>query len=272
MLQSPLVQSLTALLLMVPASLLGGCPVVRRDYLFWGATLAALAGAGSMVWRSLFSVEAWDTSFATTLWVSVAVTVALFAVLSVALRETWRLLPILGPYLLGMGGLATVWEHGSERPLVLAMPSHWLSLHIAVSVATYALLTLAAMAAGAAFVQERALKRKQPTRLSRQLPSVAEAEMLSSRLLLAGEVVLAIGVGSGAALEWVEHDRLLALDHKTLLSLMAFVVIGVVLLAKHVVGFRGRLAARFILLAWLLLTLAYPGVKFVTQVILSASI
>jgi ABC-type uncharacterized transport system permease subunit len=40
-------------------------------------------------------------------------------------------------------------------------------------------------------------------------------------------------------------------------------------LAHQRVGLRGRRAARVALFAWLLLTLAYPGVKFVTSVLLS---
>ncbi len=34
-------------------------------------------------------------------------------------------------------------------------------------------------------------------------------------------------------------------------------------------GIRGRRAARWALLAYLLLTLAYPGVKFVTDVLMA---
>ena len=43
--------------------------------------------------------------------------------------------------------------------------------------------TLAALAAFAAFLQERALKTKKPTAFTRQLPSVADAEHLVVRLL-----------------------------------------------------------------------------------------
>jgi ABC-type uncharacterized transport system permease subunit len=62
--------------------------------------------------------------------------------------------------------------------------------------------------------------------------------------------------------------RLLPLDHKTLFSLAAFAVIGGLLLARYRQGIRGRRLTRLALLAWLLLTLAYPGVKFVTDVLL----
>jgi ABC-type uncharacterized transport system permease subunit len=58
------------------------------------------------------------------------------------------------------------------------------------------------------------------------------------------------------------------LDHKTLLSLVAFGLISALLLGHRVCGVRGRVAARVVMIAYLLLTLAFPGVKFVTQVLL----
>ncbi len=67
----------------------------------------------------------------------------------------------------------------------------------------------------------------------------------------------------------MEAHRLLVLDHKTVFSLLAFLVIGILLLLHRISGLRGRRAARIALLAYLLLTLAYPGVKVVTQIILS---
>ena len=71
------------------------------------------------------------------------------------------------------------------------------------------------------------------------------------------------------ALEWNETGRLLIGDHKTLLSLAAFAIIGLVLLLAAQRGLRGRRAARVVLVAWLLLTLAYTGVKFVTDILLA---
>jgi len=168
-----------------------------------------------------------------------------------------------------LGLLASVFHHAHGAPLSPAAPAGWLELHILVSVITYALLTLAAVAAFAAFLQERALKRKRPNALTRMLPSVADSEALSGRLLVVSEVVLGIGVLSGMATQYFETGSLLVFDHKTLLSLLAFLVIGGLLIAHGLTGVRGRMAARFVLLAYLLLTLAYPGVKFVTEVLLT---
>ena len=60
-------------------------------------------------------------------------------------------------------------------------------------------------------------------------------------------------------------------SHKTAFSLATFAVIGMLLVLHHRVGIAGRRVARYVLLAYLLLTLAYPGVKFVTDVLIGQS-
>jgi len=62
--------------------------------------------------------------------------------------------------------------------------------------------------------------------------------------------------------------RILLLDHTTLFSVLAFAVIGVLLGLHYGSGLRGRRAARWVLVAYLLLTLAFLGVKFVTDVLI----
>ena len=124
------------------------------------------------------------------------------------------------------------------------------------------------MAGAGVFLQERALKRKQPTMLSRLMPSIADGEALELRLLAGAGLVLGIGIVTGMALQYFASGRLLVFDHKTLLSLLAFAVICLLLALRYRSGLRGRRAARLVLLAYLLLTLAYPGVKFVTDVLI----
>jgi ABC-type uncharacterized transport system permease subunit len=179
-----------------------------------------------------------------------------------------KLTPLLLGYLFVLGLLATLWLNEPERPLSGLAPAGWLQVHILVSVVAYGLLTLAAVAGAAVALQERALKTKHPTAFSRQLPAVAEGEALQERLLIASAIVLAVALASGSALSWRETGVLLRLDHKTVLSLATFVVIVVLLWLHHGQGLSGRRAARYVLVAYLLLTLAYPGVKFVTDVVI----
>lgn len=260
--------NISALMALVVAALVPMRPGASRDGAFWAVT--ALAVAGPAAWAASMMVgQAWQTSLSLALLVSIAASAALFAVVAAASPQAWRLAPLLMPYLAGLGVVASL-SHGLERaarPLTGGAPAAWLDLHIVVGVLTYALLTLAAVASLGAFLQERALKRKKPTPLTRMLPSVADGERLGGTLLLASEVVLGLGLATGMGTLHFETGALWKLDHKTLLSLLAFLLIGLLLVGHRVCGVRGRIAARVVLVAYLLLTLAYPGVKFVTQVL-----
>ena len=264
---SSTILSLAALVALVPAAVL---PLRREasgpDLLFWAAVAVAVAGPGA--YSLVLLGGGWPTGLAPALWVSIAVSVVLFAILAAVSREAWRLRPLLLPYLILLGLIATVWGRVPARAALTTPPDAWLGLHIAASVATYGLCTLAAVAAAAAFLQERALKGKRPTALSRVLPSISDASLLEVRLLAISEAVLALGIASGMARDYLSSGRLLHFDHKTLLAVLAFLVIGALLFLHHRSGLRGQRAARLVLLAYLLLTLAYPGVKFVTDVLI----
>ncbi len=262
-----MILSLAALIALVTAAVLPlRREVTRPDLLFWAAVGVAVAGPGA--YNLVLLGGGWPTGLAAALWVSIAISMVFFAVLSLASREGWRLRPLLLPYLILLGLIATVWGRVPAQTALVAAPDAWLRLHIVVSVATYGLCTLAAVAAAAAFLQERALKNKRPTALSRVLPSISDASLLEVRLLAISQAVLALGIATGMARDYLSSGQLLHFDHKTLLAMLAFAVIGALLFLHYRSGLRGQRAARLVLLAYLLLTLAYPGVKFVTDVVI----
>ncbi len=252
---------------LVPVSLLGLRQHPARDAMFWSAMTMALASP--TLWSVIQIGDTWRTGFSIALWVTVSISLWLFAGLAAWYREAWRLAPLLAPYMLILAGFAAALSQTPLGGLTDRVPAAWVAVHIGVSVVTYGLVTVAAIAALAAFLQDRALKAKRPTALTRALPSMADCERLLVRLLAVGESVLAIGLASGMAVQFEETGQLLMFDHKTLLTIAAFVVIGALLLAHYTSGLRGRQATRFVLLAYLLLTLGYPGVKFVTEVLLA---
>jgi ABC-type uncharacterized transport system permease subunit len=69
-------------------------------------------------------------------------------------------------------------------------------------------------------------------------------------------------------IEFLDRGVILIFNHKILLSILSFAVIAGMLIVHRASGMAGRRAARYLLLAYLLLTLGYPGVKLVTDVIL----
>jgi ABC-type uncharacterized transport system permease subunit len=261
--------SLSALAALVPAAFVPVGPAHRegrQGMVFW--LLLAVAVAGPVAFVAVQQGAVWRTGVAAALWLAIAMTMVLFVVLAAVQPVARRLAPLLLGYLFVLGVLATLWLNEPERPLSGLAPPAWLQAHILVSVIAYGLLTLAAVAGAAVVLQERALKKKRPTNFTRLLPAVAEGEVLQERLLSASAIVLAVAVVTGATLTWRETGVLLKPDHKTVLVLATFAVILVLQWLHFRHGLSGRRAARTILVAYLLLTLGYVGVKFVTDVLI----
>lgn len=233
---------------------------------FWLLLLVALAGSGAVAWVDF--AAGWRAGLAPALWLTVAATLALFGLGALRCSALARLEALLAPYLFILAALAAAWSQAPQGAAAPVPGGAWLGLHIAVSVATYALFTLAAVAGAGVFVQERAMKARRPSRLTALLPSVSDGEGVQRVLMTLAAVVLGLGLVSGMAIEWVEHGRLIAMTHKSVFSLAAFAVIVALIVVDRVTGMAGRRAARLVLLAYLFLTLAYPGVKFVSEVLL----
>jgi ABC-type uncharacterized transport system permease subunit len=259
--------SIIALTTIFPAVFQAFRETASRDAVFWGTLAVGIAGP--LAWVSVHNAPAWQTGLAATLWVTIAATMALYAVVAAVFRQAWRLSPLLAGYMLLLGLGAVIWHNAGGEPLQAAAGDRaWVNVHISTGVVTYGLVTIAAVAAFAAFLQERTLKRKRSSALTRHLPSIADCENLQLTLLRYGETVLALGLATGMALQYRESGQFLPVNHKTVLTLAAFAVIGALLIAQQWAGVRGRRAARLVLLGYLLLTLGYPGVKFVTEVLI----
>lgn len=264
--QTGLLFGFTAIASLVPVIALTWRRRFARNAAFWAVSALACVGPASAV--AVRSQHAWQADFSTSIWVTIAATMALFLVFSALVQSVWRLAPLLSGYMLVLALLGFAWQHAPVAPVASASSTGLLILHIAFAVTTYGLATLAAVAAWAAFWQERALKRKDRPPLDGVLPSITDCDRLVMRFLMIGEGVLGLGLVTGAVLNAVAGDALLPLDHKTVFTLAAFTIIGILLFAQAKHGLRGRKAARVVLLAYLLLTLGYPGVKFVTDVLL----
>ncbi len=263
------IYSLSALAALVPLALLplvSGDNFSGRGIVYWSAI--AVAATGPLSWCYVQLTGGWSTGLSMTLWFTIAASIFVFAVVAAWTRHGFRLTVLLAPYLLLLALIATVLPHAPERPLTAMAPGIWLGFHIGISVLTYALITVAAIAGLAVALQERALKAKHPTRLSHQLPSVADGEALQVGLLGASFLVLGAGILSGMANQYFQSGAVLVFNHKTLFTLSAFAVISALLLVHYRFGVGGRRVARIVLLAYLLLTIGYPGVKFVTDVIM----
>lgn len=266
----PLIVDFAALFALIPASVLPFRDRAASRGGFWAVQGMTLAGALVLVgWRVSVS---WDGGLATALWLSIGATLIAYACFAVRRRPVVGLLPLLAPYLLVVAILATILD--IDQPpggpaYGATLPDLWVALHILVSLSTYALVTLAALAGLAVILRERSLKAKREPGFVAILPPMREAESLQFRALVVAEIVLGLGIVSGMVLEVAAVGSAIDFDHKTVLSFIAFVVLGILLVSHAKAGLRGRRASRFTLAAYLLITLAYPGVKAVHQILIA---
>ncbi|MEE2760558.1 MAG: cytochrome c biogenesis protein CcsA [Pseudomonadota bacterium] len=258
---------LSALVALIPAALFVFRAAPKRDIVFWSGIGVALAG--TLAWVYVRQSSGWSTGISTALWLTIAACLVIFTFIASISEDAWRWTPLLSPYLLILAILATAWGQAPEVPLTGGAPLAWIGTQIAVSVATYALVTLAAVGSLAAAMQQRAIKSKVRNNFSRMLPSVAGSEKLVVNLLLASTIVLALGLTTGMATQFLETGNLVLIDHKTTFAFAVFVILSVLLFLHYRTGLRGRATTRVVLLAYLLLTLGYPGVKFVTDILIA---
>lgn len=141
-----------------------------------------------------------------------------------------------------------------------------LHLHAWLALLAYATLAIAALIAMLLWAQERALRRREFHRWLRALPPLVELETLLFRTIAAGFAVLSATLLTG--LVFVEDLLAQHLIHKTVLSVLSWLVFGGLLLGRWRYGWRGAKAVRWTLTAMGLLVLAYFGSKFVLEVVL----
>ena len=141
-----------------------------------------------------------------------------------------------------------------------------LELHAWLALLAYAALALAAVLALMLRGQERALRRRQFSHWLRVLPPLTELETLLFRTIWTGFVLLTATLLTGIVFV---HDFFAQhLIHKTVLSILSWLVFGALLLGRWRYGWRGTKAVRLTLVAMALLVLAFFGSKFVLELVL----
>ncbi|MEI2743273.1 MAG: cytochrome c biogenesis protein CcsA [Candidatus Competibacter sp.] len=150
---------------------------------------------------------------------------------------------------------------------IVADSSQWpLELHILIAILAYALLALAAVQALLLAVQDYRLRHRQPGGFLRGIPPLTTMETLLFQLITAGFILLSITLASGFFFLKDLFGQHLA--HKTILSLIAWCVFGVLLWGRWRFGWRGRTAIRWTLSGFGFLVLAFFGSKLVLELIL----
>ncbi len=138
--------------------------------------------------------------------------------------------------------------------------------HILLSVLAYSVLGLAALQALLLALQNRQLHNRRPGGFVRALPPLQTMEQLLFQMIGTGFVLLSLSLVTGAL--FLEDIFAQHLVHKTVLSLLAWVVFAGLLAGRWRYGWRGRTAIRWTLSGFVFLMLAYFGSKLVLELLL----
>ena len=233
-------------------------PAVRTALLAgWAAHATAIvvdiAGVGSDVTAARFG-------FAPALSMTVWMVLAVYVVESrfVPLNAPRRTLALLGIVVVVLAWLFP----GEVRPQVA---SRWAPVHWALGIASYGLFGAAVLHAA---MLNRAERQMRPAVVA-TLPSqprgmpLLQLERMTFRFVGAGFVVLSAALVLGA---WDAHPW--RWDHKTVFSILGWLVFAGLLAGRRAFGWRGPAATRGVYAGAALLLLAYVGSRFVLEVLL----
>jgi ABC-type uncharacterized transport system permease subunit len=190
-------------------------------------------------------------------------TVNVVVLLSAARKPLHNLLVLLLPLTIAAiaASLLPI-NHTQPMPLTAG-----LTAHILLSILAYSLLTIATLQALFLALQNHRLRQKRGLASTGFLPPLQTMESLLFELLWAGQLLLSGAIVSGVIfLEDIFAQHVL---HKTVFTLLAWLIYSVLLWGRHSLGWRGYRAIRWTLVGFVMLMLAYFGSKVVLEFILN---
>ncbi|RMH60869.1 MAG: hypothetical protein D6678_04920 [Zetaproteobacteria bacterium] len=136
--------------------------------------------------------------------------------------------------------------------------------HLLTSLVAYAVLTLAAVHALMYLMLDRALKRKRLSFLMQALPPLFDIDRYMFAQVRGATTLIGISILSGLSWQWMAYGTFILWNHKVLLALFAFGILVLLLVKRQKNEWPGRTSSRVILAAYVLMLLAYFGVKLIT--------
>lgn len=261
---------LCAFALQVVASKRADSPVPKRAQSVGDSLTLTVAGTALFLHLNIsFNQLASDGGFNFSL---LPVSVALLAVINLIVIAGCLRQPLHNLFLLLFPATAIALVISTlyyREPTSTRILAPGLGVHIMLSLVAYSLLTVAALEALFLAYQNRQLHQHHNGGLMRILPPLQTMESLLFSVLGTGFVLLTLALITG----FVFVEDLLAqhLVHKTVFSLLAWLVYAVLLWGRFKLGWRGKMATYWTLGGFFALMLAFWGSKFVLEVLLSQS-
>ena len=224
--------------------------------------IPALLAHALVLYHSIITAAGLDLGFYNALSL-VSWLIALFVIILAVLKPIENLAIVFLP----AAALALLLALVFHIDFVVSDPSViGLRIHILLSIAAYSFLAIAATQAILLAVQEHQLRNKRPVNAMRILPPMQTMEEILVQMLAIGFFLLSMSLASG--LMFVHDFFAQHLVHKTVLSILAWLIFGLVLIGRWAWGWRGMKLIRWTLGGFFFLMLAYFGTKLVLELIL----
>lgn len=239
---------------------LKGNPALNRSVLTIG--IFAMGCHGALAWYALTAGGGFNFGFFKVLAVlSLAMNLACVAALY------WRPLQSMFTILFPLSAVAVLTATlGPDTAAAEEGLRYGTAMHIGSSIVAYAILTLAAVQAALLAAQDAQLKRREMGGLLSVLPPLQLMESMLFELIWIGVAALTLSIGTGVI--FMEDIFAQDLVHKTVLSIVAWILFSTLLWGRHKLGWRSQTAVRITVVGFCLLMLAYLGSKLVLELIL----
>ena len=243
--------------------------VASRSRLLLGVAfvtgVAGLLYHGQTLWSLIFVDDGLSMSIGNTASL-IGLQLALIALFGGMLQATLR--GLAGGLLLLAAAAAVL--TGWSSPGAATEPLSWqIQTHVLISLFAYGLLTVGAIVALFALIQEKRLHAGRLSSINQLFSPLETTEQLLFGITTAGFLLLLLAVSSGLAL--FENIFAQHLVHKTTLSLLALLLFGILLAGRRFAGWRGKRAVYLYLWGFVILCLAYFGSRYILEEILGRS-
>jgi ABC-type uncharacterized transport system permease subunit len=186
------------------------------------------------------------------------------------------LISALDPAMRGMaGGMlllagATTMLMGAPGDAGTGVTLAWqVRAHVLIALLSYGLLTVGAIVALFALIQERRLHAARIAPVNQLFAPLETTEKLLIGVTAAGFAGLTLAIASG--LSFVNDLLEQHLAHKFALSLLAWIIFGILLAGRFFAGWRGKRAVKLYLWGFATLCLAYFGSRFILEEVFNRS-
>lgn len=136
-------------------------------------------------------------------------------------------------------------------------------IHIFLSTLTFSVICIAALQALVLAIQDYLLRKIRNNNLIQKLPPLETMEQILFQFILIGFILLSIVIFTSMIFFHPIFDPLLR--QKSILAIAAWAIFAILLIGRHYLGWRGRIAIRWTLIGAILLMCIYYGSRFLLE-------